>query len=478
MSHSDLTKTRLLNWIKLPIKASGIYLLIFAIIILPFNDLPYFKKIVGELSCVGAFYPMAVLVIIYFIKSLCGTKIKFPKHISFGCLILFLGWIGVSGLVNLPEILLAMTKGRMGTNKLLVQIMLVIFTSISSIVVYNVALQVPNFFQKYRKYILWSLVVVIIGSLVEVPFLFGSSWAKMILGSVNKLIHTTNQSLLYCGRFRSFSGEASWFGVYCSFVFPWLFSSIYTEKKRIWLPFCMIGYFSFLVALTFSRTAYIIILTQFVLFLFLIRKVNVVNRKMVILSLVLLLVVVIMPIVHLVQFSQANVYTSLLNISSKKDYGMSNIARYGSMITGLKIGLHNPLFGVGLGQYGFHMANFVPDWAKISPEIQEWMSSASNTSWAPVHNIYARIFAELGSVGLVIWLFLWLSLLRSCYRRYAEDCKLQSPNSLIGVTVIVAIVGAMLSGLNLDSFRLFEYWITLGVVWVYLNNGSKQLQVV
>ena len=132
----------------------------------------------------------------------------------------------------------------------------------------------------------------------------------------------------------------------------------------------------------------------------------------------------------------------------------------------------NPVFGVGFGQYGFHMSAYVPDWALFSEDIQESMSPIPGTAWAPVYGIYVRIAAELGFVGLAMWIALWGSVVVACYRRYRNNTAAGSPD-ILGLALIISIVGVLITGFQTDSFRFFGYWISMGIAWAYINGPVR-----
>jgi hypothetical protein len=70
---------------------------------------------------------------------------------------------------------------------------------------------------------------------------------------------------------RSLSGEASWFGMYLSFVFPWLMSYYFTASKTYkYYYLVIIIYALILTFLTYSRTAYFIIAFQIIAFILII----------------------------------------------------------------------------------------------------------------------------------------------------------------------------------------------------------------
>ncbi|MCK5356837.1 MAG: hypothetical protein KAJ48_00445, partial [Elusimicrobiales bacterium] len=89
--------------------------------------------------------------------------------------------------------------------------------------------------------------------------------------------------------------------------------------------------------------------------------------------------------------------------------------------------------------------------------------------WPPVHGLFARIFAEGGSLGLFIWCSIWLYIFISVYKKYT----LKGDNGVenIGIILLVCIPSVSLLGFLVDSFRFPEYWYVLALSWLYLEKS-------
>lgn len=477
MSHRLLTyliKTKVLN---ISLNRASQLLLALAIILLPFNSLPYLKNILREMSNEGTFYPLFIAIIIWGILIPKGNKFELPKHLGFKMLVLLLIWIFLSGAANFTSISFLYTKGRTGIEKLIFQIMLVVFIMLSALTVYNIVSHIPQFLLNLRRYVMISFLIAGLYSVIEIAFLSGNELAITVLQTINPLIHGTHVPLLYPGRLRSVSGEASWFAMYCGFISPWIFSYVFTERRRIWIYTILTAYLILIVMLTQSRTAYVITAIQLFLFSFGIVFANRnVLRKIRLIPFITAIAIGIL--VSQVAFKKnvptgytvQDTFSSLAQTQTSNNvFLMSNIARFGSQIAAINMAQEHPIFGVGLGQYGFYMPDYVPKWATTSDEIKEWMSKEEGTPWPPVHNLYARITAELGFVGLGIWLILWATVLLSCYKRYRLNNQTNGQHDTLGFALMVSIVGVLLSGLNADSFRFFGYWTVLGIAWWYVE---------
>lgn len=104
--------------------------------------------------------------------------------------------------------------------------------------------------------------------------------------------------------------------------------------------------------------------------------------------------------------------------------------------------------------------------------MQDYVDPAPGTTWPPVHGIYPRIFAELGLIGLLLWLSLWMILTVKCYIRYAENSRQLRKPDYYGLALILSIVGVLMCGLNTDTFRFMGYWITLALGLIYMQKRT------
>ena len=440
-----------------------------AIILLPFNDLPYFK-IFGELSGEGAFYPLLIGILIWLVFILCGQKPTIPKDPVSLLLGIFFLWVLISGIANYDSITTDMTKGRSGIEKYILQVMVLAFCLGVVLFIYNSLLSVNNYLEVIRFFILVSLVIAGIYSVIEIASLLGNDYAKNILGLIEPYIQ--NRPLY--GRLRSVSGEASWFAMYCSFILPWIVSYIFTEEKKALYIF-IASYLLVMMILTFSRTAYFIAILQvgivFPLILFV--KTDIAEKKK-LYSLVLVIIIAMIAggllANHISAAKTKDVITSFANKDSS--YAQSNVARLGAQMTAINMGKHSPVFGVGLGQYGFNMADYVPEWALDNYEMKRWLSSSADTAWAPVHSIYHRIFAELGLVGIFLWLSMWIWLLIKCCQRFFISTKKYGKPDYFGMALLSSLIGVLMAGLNSDTFRFMGYWFIVAMGLLYLTRGS------
>jgi len=454
-------------------------LIALSLFFLPLNGLPE-RRLLGELSLEGAVYPMLIAVIIYGLAVIQKGRINKPNLLSYKLLMLFLAWVLISGILNSHGILTNFTKGRSGAEKFSLQFILLLFVFFTSIVSYATLKPYhrKNILLIFRRWILFSFLFAGIYSLViEIPGLLGQGWALSIMGYIAPIIHSHYFETLYLDRLRSLSGEASWFGMYIVFVFPWLMSYFFTERKTYkYIYLALTAYALILAYLTYSRNAYFIISFQifsFVMIVF-VKGTHRHRRQL----LWVLVITVLLLGVLIIETNAGDKIVQVFHSLFEQDtyFLQSNIARMGSQLTAIKMGLSHPLAGVGLGQYGFDMPDYIPAWALDTQAINLWASSSSDTPWAPVHGLWARILAETGFVGLFLWLSVWISVLISVWKRYRKLHQIDQQNSILALSLLISILGLMLNGLVMDSLRTLSYWITLGVAWAWLAKPTDEVE--
>lgn len=443
------------------------------IIIIPFNDLPYLSQYFGALANEGTFYILIIIMPLWVMVLLEKNKLRIPGNSSFKLLSLFWIWTIISFIFNIPDIISAEFKGRSGMEKYLFQMLILSLEISASLLIYFIFRNKPRFLSNVRYAIIISALIAGMYSIFEISALMGAEGIRIaVLDPVDSFIHGADIILSggYYGRLRSVTAEASWFGVYSSLVFPWLLSFLTQKSKYSIFYILFVSYYTFMIVLTQSRTAYFVTIAEIVVF-FLISGTwkNFLLRYKMRLG-VFILVGLIAVLLNSIYFQgKSTIFEILASINDSDN--MSNIARFGSQIAAINMAADHPVFGVGLGQYGFYMQEYVPRWAWISPEIIIYTSNSPGTSWPPVHNIFARLVAELGFIGLIIWVCFWGSLIKNCYRKYKAKKKLYKKDST-EVALITSMFGVWLSGFNGDSFSFFGYWLLLGVGWVYLKNNS------
>jgi O-antigen ligase len=112
----------------------------------------------------------------------------------------------------------------------------------------------------------------------------------------------------------------------------------------------------------------------------------------------------------------------------------------------------HPLLGVGLGNYTLAVHN------EIDPDLQSW-------DYQPVHNIYFLVLAELGIVGLI----LWLALLAVFIFKNFKIKELVTAYPLLFTLLFIGLFDHYLLSLY---FGIIIFWLTVGLVRKLLLDDS------
>lgn len=430
----------------------------------------------GALGREGSFYPLFLGVIIWIIYALTRREqIIIPRSNSYLCLLLFLLVALSSGVVNSLSLSNLYFQGINGMNRFLIQMGALIFYFFSALYVCNVVSRLrEDTLHFFERLVLLSFIFPAIYSFFEVLGLWGDPFSSNVVETINNIFRSNDP--LY-NRVRSVTTEPSAFGMYCALLFPWLLLSIFRHNGIKKFFFIIVALYMLLLnILTISRTAYFILGVEAILYFLLLGKGLIRSWKTI-------LVMIIMGVVafsialsewdRIFSVDLARVYLSL--ISDDELYMFSNIARFGTTSAALEIWTHYPILGVGLGGYAFYAPEYYPNWSWVSVEIVEWSTnSLSNGIWPVVHNLYARILAEMGVIGLISWIVLNILLLRE------EYILMRSGADVMYVkTIMITTIGIMLCGFNADIFHLFGFWIIIGITWAcsIRSTTEKELPV-
>lgn len=449
-------------------------LLIVSIILIPVDNLPYLSNLLGELSVRGTVYPFILIILLIAYYSFKEKEIYFVKDIEIKFLLLFLAWVFLCTLINIPGVLDNHFKGRSGISKVVLQFMVIGFVVLVSyctdIIIYLNKLTL----KKIRKYILFSLIPVFIYGTIELINLLNLIDMSKVLEGLSNIFQTYHRGEVYTKGIRTITGEVSYFGMYASFVMPWIASYLFTEKglKNKLKYGAVFSYLLILLLFSKSRTAYAIILLQICLFtlFILVFKVNKVIKRNLIIGVVSLGV-----IFTIMNSTVLNKYSGDVNSVNKISIktlanslmdpnNMSNIARSGMQMAAIEMGKDNPIFGVGVGQYGFLAKDYVTEKAKTSNEVQRWIDG-NEEAWSPAFSLYPRIIAEEGFVGIILWIaFLGLILYRAIKKLWKKE------NDIIGISLVVSFIGILIAWFNADTFAQMSFWVMLPIIIRYNNS--------
>ena len=435
--------------------------------------------IFGGLGKDGSFYPA---IIFFFLFIFCvifkREAVLMPNESGISFLIVFVFIAFISLLLNIDSWLLDEYQGVSGCNRAIVQYGSLCFYCTFVVALYNFFYRQKDSLSFVMKWIVISAVIAAIYSVFEVGALFSNSTCLMVRGVFDSFFRGDfvgdGRIFTYTRGVRSLTGEAAFFSLYSAVVLPWIFAGmfIYHGKKKICICMLMIIYIIFNI-LTTSRSAYVIFVVEMIVSIFMMKK-NISSRKVFHAAGVILLI----GSIGAFGFSSNAVWSNIDVVATFRSifeyddtHALSNMARYGSQQAALNMFMANPLVGVGFGEFGLHAANFYPDGSWYSPEITLWGSDIIAGPWPPTHNLYARLLAETGILGVVSWCGFLICLLRGL-NHVRNVMAAEVEGKIIGA-LIVSITGIMVFGLLCDSVRMVPLWLLVGLSWSCLSKYKE-----
>ena len=407
----------------------------------------------------GAFFFMGG-----FALMLADGKIYLPfKNRGFQILLLFIAWCLVCTLLNLPAVIDYWFKRTSGINRFVRQYFSLILSSLIFFSLYwNVIRQMTleEVLLKLRKVFFLSLIV------ASVYGFFETLYVIFHIGAVKPIIKLFNyfpfmDVTLGIERIRSIAFEPPWLAIYLITIAGWMFSYIITEKSI----YRFVPSFAILVLTFFSgsRTGLVVVLVQFGILLYFLYKSShyrtLIYRVFTVLAGFTLLLLVI---------NGEKVITSVekkidsLNFTDNLTKSVSNKSRFGIQISSLIVFSENPVSGVGFGQQAFEGHFHYPGWSKRNNwEFDLIYLNPNDPSFPPGYNMYTRLLAETGIIGII--LYLWL--LYYCLRN--SILLLKSENNTIKVLALILLIsftGFILNGFQGDTFRLYGFWFSLALL--------------
>ena len=325
------------------------------------------------------------------------------------------------------------------------------------------------------RFVCWSAVIALLYLLIEIPGragLLGGAYdaIESIVHSrqadiINPWNGTINEKVLYGwdDRLRSVSFEPPAFGNYTGFAWPWVwYAAVKARPERRLRAWTLLTLFTVGIVAAASRTALMMLLVNVAGIVLLASIYSNPRRGSEALAAARLL----LPAATLLCTAAAAIVLvpHYDDIVSRMLAGgsVSNISRSAFQLAGLQIFAAHPVFGVGLGQFSFHVASALPDWAYRSPEVLPMITYPA-APFPTAYSLYVRLGAELGLIGLIGWIALWVGLALLLARRARRARAASGETITMHFPVILNCLGVLLSGAASDTFRTPMIWIALGL---------------
>jgi hypothetical protein len=433
-----------------------------AILLLPVTGLQGIGAF-GEIKGLASVYVFLLVIALTFAAS-SAQDIVLPRvfFVFATCLV---AWIAITSAVNFEGIATAAFHGRSGFSKLLNSCCVIGFGLTIAVACLRPFRTLDGIADLFLAPLVLAIIACAWFSIPEIGSWF-SPVGETVYDWTTGLFHTDVSELGRSpGRLISLAFEAPDMSYFTGFACPWLLLA-YRLKASVsptWsgralaavpLALCLI-----MLLLTNSRTGVLmlagLVAAEFI-FWFSLRFLRL-RAVALVLILVLLAAAAAIPLMM------------LRNGAPPNADDISTTSRLALLSTQVAIFLHNPFFGVGLGQFGFHAESLLPAWAWDSYEILNWFETLGELP--PSFNVFGRLGAELGLIGLAIWYGTWGWAVARVMQA-APQLPARSPLLYLNAAVFANAVSLTLGGLSNDAFRRPETWVVLAIT--VLHTGRTQ----
>ena len=442
------------------------YLILTGIFFLPFNSW-------NGISVLGEYYrdSCVLFFLLAFFILLFKKKIKLPLHSPiFYSLIVFLVWAAVTTALNFETVIVNYFKQTSGVIRFLRQYFsLILAAFILPITFYNSFLNIDSkrIIYLIRKAIYYSFVIVIVYAIIEVLVVKFNliNLKKPVLNLFDYFPFVEAKTDLRLKRISSVTFEPPALGTYLITIFAWMCSYIITSKSYFrFLPALLVIVLAFISG---SRAAFFIIVVQAFIFVFAISQsfqYNKIFSKIVLTSAAAITIGFLAFAPKILNYVDNEIQSFKLN---DNDHSLSNKSRFGIQYAMYKVFLDNPVTGTGYGQQAFDARSKYPSWAKRNNwEFRLKYLNQNNKRFPPGYNLYLRLAAETGALGLLSFLLFMCFISIWCYNNLFKQ------KNLLAIIVFVSMAGFMLNWLKMDTFRIYGFWICLALIFV---NSTKKI---
>ncbi|MFN8273790.1 MAG: O-antigen ligase family protein [Flavobacteriaceae bacterium] len=415
----------------------------------------------------GVYFFVSGFLLLFF-----NQKIFFPiKSHEFQIVLIFLGWCFLCTLLNIAEVSQNYFKHTYGINRFIRQYFSICLSSVLFFLFFYSMLKkmsLSEIFINVRRVFLFSLIFAFILGFFETLYsIFG-------IGQIKKVIDVFNlfpfvEKDVFNDRISSIGNEPPLLAIYLITISGWMFSYIITNKG--WLKYLPTILVLFLTYFCGSRTGLIVILFQMILFFATItptQKIIDISKKVVLYITILVGLVIVFNGDKIVKSVEKKLES--LDFKGNLEKSISNQSRFGMQYATLEVFKEHPIVGVGFGQQSYYSRHKYPRWAKKNNyEFKLLYENNAVKAFPPGYNIYTRIMAETGLIGLLIILYMIYYTLRKVRKIIKNSDGLKTNLSLI---LLTSFAGLYINWLQIDSFKIFGIWFSLALL---IRLQSKEL---
>ena len=444
------------------IKRTYNFLFFLGLFILPFNSFKGFPGF-GEFSKEPPFlfFVFGSLFFITYValKGKLRTPIFDPSYQIF---LVFLLYCLFNVLLNMNTISTYYFKETTGLVRFIRQYAVLIVSGVFFLnYFYKVFLEYPvvTLFYKMRKIIFYSFIIVCVYSFFEILVVsFGLEQFIPVLKLFNYFPFTEVKLDYTYRRISSVTWEPPYLAIYLITAAGWMFSYILTSKGIIkFLPALAILILAFFSG---SRTALVVVFIQLLVFLFALLNTSKYQKYLIYFLAISILgsgLTFVGSKGKVIQSAKEKLET--LDFKNNLTKSISNKSRFGIQYANLKVFKGHPIIGVGFGQQAYEARYYYPEWAtKDNYEFDHTYLNERVKAFPPGYNLYIRLLAETGLLGFILFLMFLLSIglqIRGMLKTQTGIIR------IIVIVLLVSYVGFMVNWLQVDTFRLFGFWVFL-----------------
>jgi len=425
----------------------------------PFNSFEGLK-VLGEFKNESGAY----FFLLGFILFCFSNKIYIPTRNSvFVLMLIFIVWCFITTVLNFKGVSVSYFKSTTGINRFIRQYFSLIMSSIIFFLFYYnqlLRMELKDILIIIRKVFLCSLIfAMFLGTFETMYGVFGISVAKVPIEILNYFPFLEKD--YFSDRISSISDEPPLLAIYLITIAGWMFSYIITHKSIFrYIPMICVLILTFFSG---SRTALIIVVLQLVLFF-----VSIMPREQVIKAFVSTAVVVMLFFSSLIILNGDKIIKSFnekiesLNFKDNLTKSISNQSRFGIQYASTMVFLEHPVIGVGFGQQTYYSRFHYPAWAtKKNYEFKEMYKNKKLKAFPPGYNIYTRLLAEIGIVGVLLLLILEYF---SVKRAKILSEKSTGDKQVLAIILFISLIGLFVNWMTIDTFRLYGVWFSLALL--------------
>ncbi|HEA28548.1 MAG TPA: O-antigen ligase family protein [Leeuwenhoekiella sp.] len=440
-------------------------LFLLGLFFIPFNSYRGIP-VLGEYSRESATLFFLLGTAVLGIDILITKSIAFPvKNGVFCAVLFFLFWCFFTTFLNMGAVSHYLYKGLTGVERFFRQYVSLLIIGFFFLVFFiNVLsrLSATTILKQVRRIFLFSLIVVAFyGALETLIVVFGLAQLKPVLLYFNYFPFT---EVHFSGdRISGVSFETPFLAIYLITICGWMLSYIITGKG-IWrfIPALLVLELTFFAG---SRTGLVVISLQYLIFfgvLLFFKKYR--KNILYLFSGFALVVGVALVFSGGKLIKEAKAKLDSLNFEQNLLTSISNRSRFGMQYASLQVFKDNPVIGVGFGQLTYEGYKYYPAWAITNNyEFRMNYMNQRRDSFPPSYNLYLRIMAESGLVGLISFLAI---LILAIYRALKLIREPEGPARILGLITMVSVVGFAFNWLQIDAFRMFGFWLTIAILCI------------